>query len=175
VSLSALLLLAALASFGSGFDDEDPGDLDRRVGLFAANQMPLRRVERPLSMPKSTYGLRFDLTYTELTRGTPLVRFFGAAGFGLTDDLELGILLLPLSFSPDPATSSSPSARRPTSRPRCLSASTSGAGPSSISRSSPRRSSAPVSSRPCARRSAPASRSSTGSPSSSAASSSSPT
>lgn len=67
--------------------------------------LPMRYAERPLTLPRGT--VRIDATFAitsqereALDRQT-YVSFLGVAGFGVTDDIELGVIALPLQISPE--------------------------------------------------------------------------
>ena len=87
------------ATPGAPFKDDAPSDLDDRFALTSRTRMPVRLVERPLTLSRHTYGMIFDLEVTQVSAGVPLARFTGGAGYGINEDLEVGIILLNVSFS----------------------------------------------------------------------------
>lgn len=101
--LSALIFCsiaapAAASDFDRWGDEDEPGVEDRYT-LGGAPKIPVRMVDRPLTLTRGTYGLGFDLAFTRLGPSTQLLAFDAGSGFGVTDDLEVGILLVPLTLS----------------------------------------------------------------------------
>lgn len=84
---------------GSSANAEDDSDLDYRYTLAPNKKLPTRRVERPLVLPIRHYELRTNGYITQLDPLTPIVSLQLAASYGIAKNWELGVLLLPLSFS----------------------------------------------------------------------------
>jgi hypothetical protein len=72
--------------------------------------LPMRLAERPLTLPalylraELDFLLRTRPSFVDMTGGTiepdPFVSIALGAGFGITDDVEVGASILPISFSP---------------------------------------------------------------------------
>src|SRR5687768_11800847 len=65
-------------------------------------KMPVRAVDRPLTLTKNTFGLFFDLGYSALAPEVPVLSLAVGTGFGITDDLEVTLTVLPVTFSKEP-------------------------------------------------------------------------
>jgi hypothetical protein len=87
--------LAVVSSANAGDDSE----LDYRFTLVPKKKLPIRRVERPLILPLRHYELRTNAHITQLDPATPIVSLEIGASYGISSNWEVGILLLPLSFS----------------------------------------------------------------------------
>ena len=89
VSLQSLVVSVAVgvvsAAPGAPFKDDQPSDLDDRFALTTRARMPVRLVERPLTLTRHTYGLIFDLDVSQVQPGVPLASFQGGAGYGISD------------------------------------------------------------------------------------------
>ena len=96
-------MLTAVSAHAGLLDDdwesEDDRDIDDRFSLAPRLKIPVRMVERPLTLTRKMFGLIFDLGVTQVGRGTPLVSFVAGTGYGLTDETEIGLILLPLTLS----------------------------------------------------------------------------
>ena len=110
---SALGLLAATVLWGPpAFAELDrwPDEPDRpppEIGgwsLSATPAVPLRLVERPLTLPKRMYEVRFDLGYTRTDADLPVATVGAGTGYGVDDDFEVGLVLLSFGMSKDPNT-----------------------------------------------------------------------
>jgi hypothetical protein len=92
-----LITLALLVSLLGAPDEEEAEEwVPRYETPF---EVPF--VDRPITLPEDMFGLLFDLGVTQLSRGTPLVAFDAGAGYGVTSDLEVGVILVPLTLSSD--------------------------------------------------------------------------
>ncbi len=96
----SLLVSAAPSALADTWEDE-AADMNPGKTVTSTERVPLRFVRRPLTLPDNTWGLIFDAGYTQLSKSTPLGAFNAGAGFGVTDDAEVGVLLLLGTFSPD--------------------------------------------------------------------------
>jgi hypothetical protein len=65
--------------------------------------MPLRAVDRPLTLLEDHFGLAPEVFVTR-HGDEALVGVFAGAGYGVTDDLEVGLTLIRLTLSSDPDT-----------------------------------------------------------------------
>ncbi|MBI4819442.1 MAG: hypothetical protein HY791_24435 [Deltaproteobacteria bacterium] len=83
---------------------EDTLDYSPGSGWYErpANIVPTAFVDRPLTLPHRHFGIDFSLDFTRLDKRVPLWVLKGAGGYGISNDLELGIELIEWSFSPDP-------------------------------------------------------------------------
>ena len=67
--------------------------------------LPLRFAARPLTLPRG--AVRLDATFGITSQERPTldrqtyVSFLGVAGFGATDDIEIGVMVLPIQISPE--------------------------------------------------------------------------
>lgn len=88
---AALVILALLVAAPALAADRTP-----------SSSMPLRAVERPLTLLEDHFALQPDVLVTKVG-DTAWVGLFVGAGYGIDDDFEIGITLLRLTLSKDPS------------------------------------------------------------------------
>jgi hypothetical protein len=114
VIAASLLLLLAAAPRAVRASDWDDGGLDRDLSenaqeaLRRAQRLPIPFVAQPLTLPAMILRLTGEWTYTHSSvrvgAGTTDDSSIGAAvdaAFGITNDLEVDALVLPLVLAPD--------------------------------------------------------------------------
>lgn len=106
ISRSILLTFAPLflflAVFPSAIFAADGDGLGERFTVDALKKLPLRRVQRPLVLPTRFFETFFDSELTRIEPGTPWLQLGLGAAYGIDKDWELGMLIVPLSFSAHP-------------------------------------------------------------------------
>ena len=90
------LVSLSITQLGEGWDQ---GEQDERPHP-GGTRFPVRLVERPLTLTRGIYGLTFDLGVSQLAPEVPIVSFLAGTGYGISDDFEIGINVLPVTFSP---------------------------------------------------------------------------
>jgi len=92
-------ILSVFCSLAFSAYAEDTGELDYRFTLVDQKKLPLRRVQRPLLMPLHYYEIYFDAEVTQVDPRTPWTQIGIGASYGISNDWEVGMLILPISFS----------------------------------------------------------------------------
>lgn len=69
--------------------------------MVATSRMPQRFVDRPLNLPEDTFDLRFLGGYAQLRSDVFAADLEAGAGYGVYDELELGLRLLRVTMSPE--------------------------------------------------------------------------
>ncbi|MBI2377356.1 MAG: hypothetical protein HYV07_25365 [Deltaproteobacteria bacterium] len=99
-SIAALpvMLTCALAQAEGSVDYDPESGWYERPKHF----VQISHAERPITLPARHFGLDFSLDYTRLNKRVPLTVLRASGGYGVSDDLEVGVELIEWSFSPDP-------------------------------------------------------------------------
>ena len=75
-------------------------DVDPQLDMELSGQLPLRQADRPITLTEGTLRADADLLFIDGV-GDLNVNLNVGAGFGISDDLEVGATVLPLAISPD--------------------------------------------------------------------------
>lgn len=92
---------AALAGLGVARADPPPEPFAGGAARQAP-RMPVRDVDRPLTLPHRLYGVDGLAAVTQIADGLTWVQLGASAGYGINDKLEVGIALLDVSLSRSP-------------------------------------------------------------------------
>lgn len=80
----------------------DDDELDYRYTLGRKKQLPVSLVERPLVLPARHYEVSSQGYFTRGPTNLPLVGVDVAARYGIAPKWDIGVLLIPITFSSEP-------------------------------------------------------------------------